>query len=138
MTEEFAKPWTWRSLEYKAGFRAGLERLINGKGIFYPYPIDSAQADAYGIGVLDADNVWERQRKRSSLTSAAHAEQKTCAEDQGPEADDAEPAARAQEPEAQEQNPKETDIQAADRPAAKKRGRPRKQAAETLDTEVTQ
>jgi hypothetical protein len=138
MTEEFAKPWAWRSLEYKAGVRAGLEWLINGKEIFYPYPIDSAQADAYGIGVLDAHNVWERQRKCSSPTSAAHAEQKTCAEDQDGEANDPAPAARAHEPEAQEQDPKETDIQAADKPAAKKRGRPRKQAAETLATEVAQ
>ena len=123
MTEEFAKPWAWRSLEYKAGFRAGLERLINGKEISYPYPIDSAQADAYGFGVLDADNVWERERKCYSPTSAAHAEQKTCAKNQDAEANDAEPAARAHEPGAQEQNPKETQIQAAGKPAARKKKR---------------
>lgn len=123
MTEEFAKPWSWRSLEYKAGFRAGLERLINGKEILYPYPIDSAQADAYGFGVLDADNVWEPERKCSSPTSTAYAEQKTWAEDQDAEADDPKPAARAHEPGVQEQNPKETQIQAAGKPAARKKKR---------------
>jgi ParB/RepB/Spo0J family partition protein len=71
-------------------------------------------------------------------TSAAHAEQETCAEDQGAEVDDPGPAAQAHEPEAREKDPKETQIQAADKPAAKKRGRPRKQAAETLVTEGAQ
>lgn len=47
----------------------------------------------------------------SSPTSAAHVEQETCAEDQGPEAGDAEPAAQAHEPNGPWNDPSLTEAQ---------------------------
>ncbi|HEU0201844.1 MAG TPA: hypothetical protein VFR86_15600 [Burkholderiaceae bacterium] len=58
LAEAFTRPRDPRSNEYKAGVRAALEFRLAGVAIDIPYPLGTAQADAFFSGLQEGHAIW--------------------------------------------------------------------------------
>lgn len=58
MNKAFENARTPRSIEYREGCRALLNRRIHGDMMYCPYPAGSAQFDAWYAGVEEGWSLW--------------------------------------------------------------------------------
>lgn len=66
----FSRAQSPRSEEYKAGVRAILAHWVNQERCECPYPIASAQADAFFAGVDEGHAIWRDWNDRKAITEA--------------------------------------------------------------------
>jgi hypothetical protein len=67
----FDKPRDPRSTEYKAGVRALLVLRVHGLDIIRPYPMGTAQADAFYSGVDEGNIIWREHKRAQTARGAA-------------------------------------------------------------------
>jgi hypothetical protein len=64
----FNTPRDLRSTEYKAGVRAVLDFRIDGGRMPRPYPVGTAQADAFYAGVDEGHRIWREYEAQERST----------------------------------------------------------------------
>jgi hypothetical protein len=72
MHQAFGRPRDPRSDEYKAGCRDLLNYKIHGTPLTRPYPMGTAQADAYYAGTDEGHDVYKRHQERSAARSSSN------------------------------------------------------------------